>query len=115
MPDDAEIPPGGVGKAGMRTDQMVQTLTKLAPDEQARMLDVLTALVPPPPGSKANVRIWYIIVFALSFALVGGMVMLFVLIMASKPTEVIVPLVTAGLGAIVGLLAPSPMKGRSPA
>jgi hypothetical protein len=42
-------------------------------------------------------------------ALIGGGVALVLLVNWGKPTEVIVPLVTASLGVLAGLLAPSPV------
>ena len=46
---------------------------------------------------------------ALVVVLIGGGLFLYILVNNGKSTEVILPLVTASLTALVGLLAPSPV------
>ena len=93
----------------MTVEQVVAEYASLSADDQRRVLAATAALAPPPADSAANAALWIIVVLSLSMLLVGGTVLLFFLINWEKPTEVIVPLVTGALGALAGLLAPSPV------
>ena len=66
--------------------------------------------LPDPPAAVVG-RLWLIAVSAFAIVFVGGTLGLFLLITNDKETEVVVPLVTAALGVLAGLLAPSP-SGR---
>lgn len=63
-----------------------------------------------PPDQHTNSKLWLIVVTTFSLLLLGGTLMLFFLIRAEDSTEVIGPIVTAALGVLAGLLAPSPVQ-----
>jgi flagellar basal body-associated protein FliL len=52
--------------------------------------------------------IWLIVVAALAMLLLGGTLLVFWLTKNGKDSEAILPLVAGALGALAGLLAPSP-------
>jgi uncharacterized integral membrane protein len=64
------------------------------------------------PGQSTANTLWLMIVGGLIVLLLGGVGLLYLQIDNGKDTSVILPLVTAALTAIVGLLAPSPVAGK---
>lgn len=67
-----------------------------------------------PPDGWASSLIWLIIVTALVVMLLGGGVVIFLMEVRTPPVDskVIVGLVTTALGALIGLIAPSPVTSR---
>jgi hypothetical protein len=87
--------------------QVIADFHNLSPDEQREVATAVRAL--PDPSTKIAGALWIIIVSALVVVLIGGGLLLYILVNNGKSTEVILPLVTASLTALVGLLAPSPV------
>jgi hypothetical protein len=91
---------------------VLETFKQLPEDEKEVAAAAIAASRPlPPPPEKVVGPLWLIAVSAFAIVLVGGTLGLFLLIADDKETEVIVPLVTAALGVLAGLLAPSPATG----
>lgn len=65
-----------------------------------------------PTGLWANI-LWLMIVASFCVILVGGGLILYFMSRDQQDTTVVVPIVTTVLGALVGLLAPSPVQQRS--
>lgn len=80
----------------------------LPQEEQEKVAQAIRAL--PDPPERFVGWLWLIVVVSLALVLVGGLWLLYSLVQDSKDTAVIVPLVTGALGAVIGLLAPSPMS-----
>lgn len=57
--------------------------------------------------------LWLIVVSAFTALMLGGVLLVFVLILRGHDTSVILPFVSAALGVLAGLLAPSPVSGGS--
>lgn len=86
----------------------LDALTELPPKEQEKVQSAVRAL---PNLPKPYVGpVWLIVVLSFATVLVGGSFLLYILVQDAKPTEVLVPIVTAALGVFAGLLAPSPVK-----
>lgn len=64
---------------------------------------------PPPPNGLAIV--WYIVLVTLAIVVIGGGLIIWSLVSDGKSAEVFVGFVGAALGALIGLIAPSPMGG----
>lgn len=93
----------------MATQQeVVQGFSELSTTEKAQALEAIKTQVLPPPPASVTGALWLIAVGTFAFVLAGGLILIFILVYRSKSTEVIVPIVTAALGVLAGLLAPSP-------
>ena len=89
-------------------NELMGAFADLPQEEQQKVAQAIRAL--PAPPEKFVGWLWLIVVVSLALVLVGGMWLLYSLVQGSKDTAVIVPLVTGALGAVVGLLAPSPVS-----
>lgn len=96
--------------ATMGETQTLQAFDQLTPDEQKNVAAeiVVRSLGDPSPTTTNN--LWYIIVGTFSALVLGGLVVLLVLLLNGKPTDVVAPLVTLGAGVLGGLMAPTPAK-----
>ena len=91
---------------------VLATYKELPEDDKKEVAGAIAASRPlPEPPKNVVGPLWLIAVSAFAIVFVGGTLGLFLLIADDKETEVIVPLVTAALGVLAGLLAPSPAGG----
>jgi hypothetical protein len=63
-----------------------------------------------PPTQKTVDNLWYVIVGTFAALMLGGVILVFILVLKGDETSVIAPFVSAALGVLAGLLAPSPVK-----
>lgn len=91
-------------------DAEVKAVFDAAKDLTATQQAQLVRSLPDPSQSVAG-TLWLMIVGALIVVLIGGVGLLYLLTNNGKPTDVILPIVTSSLTALVGLLAPSPVAG----
>jgi hypothetical protein len=82
------------------------------PEDEKRKVDAEIARARPLPSPPKSVvgALWLVVVCAFSLLLLGGTLMVFFLVRAGDSTEVVGPIVTAALGVLAGLLAPSPVQ-----
>lgn len=91
-------------------DAEVQAVVDSAKNLSAAQQAQLVRSLPNPSQSVAG-TLWLMIVGALIVLLIGGVGLLYLLTDNGKSTDVILPIVTSSLTALVGLLAPSPVAG----
>jgi hypothetical protein len=92
--------------------EVLADFKKLPENEKKEAVAAIAAAGPlAPPPEKFVGPLWLIAVGAFALVFVGGTLGLFLLIANDEKTEVVVPLVTAALGVLAGLLAPSPTPG----
>lgn len=93
-------------------DDLIAAFQQLPAAEQAKAGVAIQQVqsLPAPPTTIVAV-LWVMVVGAFVLLLVGGTIGLFILIDGGKSTEVVYPLVSAALGVLAGLLAPSPIQG----
>lgn len=91
--------------------KVVDAFQGLSEAEQRLAAQTISAL--PTPEGPVVAKLWLIVVGSFAVVLVGGLLLVFLLVQDGKSTEVVAPLVTAALGVLAGLLAPSPMTGSS--
>ena len=72
-------------------------------DEVRRQISVL-----PVPSRNFLGAVWIILMMTLALVVLGGGWLVFLLVDNGKDSEVIVGFVSAALGGLIGLLAPSP-------
>lgn len=65
------------------------------------------APLPVPTGRSLNV-VWLIVLITLAIVVIAGMLIIWALIEGDKEADVFVGFVGAALGALIGLIAPSP-------
>jgi flagellar basal body-associated protein FliL len=94
-------------------DSVVEAYTDLPETEKTKAAEEIarTRAMPDPSGRAVN-WLWLIVVSALAILLLGGTFLVFWLTKDGKDTEAILPLVAGALGALAGLLAPSPAVDR---
>lgn len=90
--------------------EVIEEYSALSEGEREKVNAVVRGL--PPAPSKYVGPLWVIIVLAFAAVMVGGGYLLFLLIQDGDSTEVLVPIVTAALGVLAGLLAPSPATSK---
>ena len=66
------------------------------------------AMLPQPEGRSLAV-VWYIVLITLAVVVIGGMLIIWSLTAQDLSSEVFVGFVGAALGALIGLIAPSPV------
>lgn len=88
--------------------QFLEAYAELPEAEQAKVQTTVRAL-PELPKSYVG-PVWLIVVLSFAIVFVGGGFLIYSLVQDSKATEVLVPIVTAALGVLAGLLAPSPVS-----
>jgi hypothetical protein len=66
-----------------------------------------------PATQRTTDTLWLIVVSAFTTLMLGGVLLVFVLILEDHDTSVILPFVSAALGVLAGLLAPSPVTTPS--
>lgn len=85
---------------------MVAAFENLNEADRKEVAAAFQALAPPPRSFVG--WLWLIIVSSLCLTLLGGVLLVFLLIQDDKSTDVVAAIVTGALGAVIGLLAPSP-------
>ena len=92
---------------------VIQAYADLPDPEKEKVNKVVSGLpaLPAPPSPYIG-PLWILVVLAFVIVLIGGTWLLYDLIQDGKATEVIVPIVTASLGVLAGLLAPSPVANK---
>jgi hypothetical protein len=105
------------------TQQVVREFLDLSAEEKREAKEALEragelapqAIPSPKEGGPstgvANV-LWVIVVSAFVIVLVGGGWLLYDMSKNEQDTSVILPIITTVLGALVGLMAPSPVQGK---
>lgn len=63
---------------------------------------------PPPPGLT---KVWLMVLTTLAIVVIGGMLIIWSLVADGKEADIFVGFVGAALGALIGLIAPSPTQG----
>lgn len=93
----------------MATASEVVDQYKALPEDEKATAAAQIAALPRPPKGVVGV-LWVMVVGAFVVTLLVGIWLLYSLIQEDKSTEVIVPIVTAAVGVLAGLLAPSPVS-----
>jgi hypothetical protein len=105
------------------TQQVVREFLDLSAEEKREAKEALERAgelapkaIPPPaeggPSTGVASALWVIVVSAFVIVLVGGGWLLYDMSKNEQDTSVILPIITTVLGALVGLMAPSPVQGR---
>ena len=81
------------------------------PDAEKETVNRAIGALPTPPAKYVG-PLWLIVVLGFVVLLLVGTWMLYDLIQSDDSTDVIVPIVTAALGVLAGLLAPSPVANK---
>ncbi len=90
--------------------ELMAAYEELPEDEKKKAAAAIAASRPlPDPPQNLVGPIWLMTVGAFVALLLVGTILMFVLVLDGKSTEVIGPLVTGALGVLAGLLAPSPV------
>jgi hypothetical protein len=85
----------------------VLSLLSQLPDDQQQIVRNVIGLGPPPQAVVGP--LWLLVVGAFVVLLVGGAGAVVALNLTSHDTKDLLPLVTAAVGVLAGLLAPSPV------
>ena len=95
------------------TQQVVREYLDLSAEEKRVAKEALerSGAIPPPSDTWSNI-LWLMIVTAFVVVLVGGSFLLYDMSKNEQDTSVILPIITTVLGALVGLMAPSPVQGK---
>lgn len=95
------------------TKQVVREFLDLSVDEKEEAKDALERAGGLGNASEGVVNtLWVMIVGAFVIVLLGGGYLLYDMSKNEQDTSVIVPIITTVLGALVGLMAPSPVQGK---
>jgi hypothetical protein len=86
-------------------DELVKRYRSLSAAEQVAVSNLL-----PPPSGGALSTVWIIIVSCLALSVLGFGYLGYQLILQKADATAIVALASTALGALIGLLAPSPAK-----
>ena len=84
----------------------------LPADQKKEVADYAVQALKPATQRTTDI-LWLIVVGAFTTLMLGGVLLVFVLILRGDDTSVILPFVSAALGVLAGLLAPSPVTGSS--
>jgi hypothetical protein len=98
----------------MGAEDIAGNFNTLSEDERraaVAMMRIPPPGIPPPTGGGLTV-VWIMVLTILGLVAVGGMVLTFILIRDDAAAEAIVGFTGAALGAVVGLIAPSPSGGN---
>jgi hypothetical protein len=93
-------------------EEVVSAFESLAAEEKAKAFAEISVRALPELPDKWVGPIWLLVVGAFVALLLGGAVLMFILVLDDKDTEVIGALVTGALGVLAGLLAPSPVQPK---
>ena len=66
----------------------------------------------PAPKEPGLTAVWLIVLITLAIVVLGGMLIIWSLVDGGKEADIFVGFVGAALGALIGLIAPSPTQGR---
>ena len=99
---------------GSSTIEDVKASFDALPDDQKKEVADYAVQALKPATQRTTDILWLIVVGAFTTLMLGGTLLVFVLILEGHDTSVILPFVSAALGVLAGLLAPSPVTG-SPA
>lgn len=91
----------------MAVTTAVQVYENLSETERAEFRANVGVRLPPPTGGGLNV-VWIMVIAILGLVAIGGGLLVYLLIRDDKDAEAIVAFASAALGALVGLIAPSP-------
>jgi hypothetical protein len=91
----------------MGIQEAVDEYKQLDASERREFLTNVNLALPPPDEAGLKI-VWIIVVSVLGAVAILGGLLTFVLIRDGKNAEAIVAFVSAALGALVGLIAPSP-------
>ena len=91
--------------------EVIDAYAALPQKEQHEAARAIRAL--PTPEGPVVAKLWLIVVGSFAIVLVGGLFLVYLLVQDGKSTEVVAPIVTAAIGVLAGLLAPSPIGGNS--
>jgi hypothetical protein len=81
----------------------------LSVDAQKQVAEYAVQSLPPPSQSEVN-NLWLLVVWTFAILLVGGAAAVVLMTLLGKDPKDLLPLVTAALGVLAGLLAPSPVQ-----
>jgi hypothetical protein len=106
------------------TQQVVREFLDLSAEEKRQAKEALERAgelapqsIPRPdvggPSTGVANALWVIVVAAFVIVLVGGGWLLYDMSKNGQDTSVILPITTTVLGALVGLMAPSPVQGKT--
>jgi hypothetical protein len=90
----------------MSKEEVLAQMKTLSAQDQIAVAQVL-GLGPPPPQYVGT--LWFVIVGAFAIAFVGGLAAIVGMGVHGTDPKNVVPIVTASLGVLAGLLAPSPV------
>ncbi len=91
---------------------VMKAFENLSDADKLVVVRALTGLQGTPPQARDVVSLWYLIVSAFVVLLLGSGLVLYFEVKAGNPTSVFEALATGALGALAGLLAPSPVDPR---
>ena len=92
----------------MATLSSIATDIASLPDEERQQLYKVVGVGPPPAAWIGP--IWVIVVLAFAGVLLGGGFLVYLLVQDGKATDALLPIVTAAVGVLAGILAPSPVS-----
>lgn len=90
--------------------EVLSTFRELDAADKKEVAAAVRALEPPPASMLG--WLWLIIVGSLAIALLGGVLLVYFLIQDDKSTDVVAAITTGALGALIGLIAPSPVQSN---
>jgi hypothetical protein len=95
-------------------DQVIEAFQQLPAAEQAKASVAIRSVraLPDAPPQVVGI-LWLLVVGGFVVLMLGGALLVYLLIQDDKSTEVMAPLVTAAVGVLAGLLAPSPVQGSA--
>lgn len=94
----------------MTADETLEAFDHLSQDDQKDVFGQIAVRALGDPSADTTNNVWYIVVGTLAAVAVGGLIAVVVLVLKDKSVEVVAPFVTLALGALGGLLAPSPTQ-----
>jgi uncharacterized protein involved in exopolysaccharide biosynthesis len=89
--------------------EVVQAFEELPEGQKKEAATEIQRVAPlPPPPAPVVGTLWLMVVGALVFGFVAGLIAVVILVLSDESTEVVAPIVTTVLGFLGGLLAPTP-------
>lgn len=89
-----------------RKEAIAKGVEDLSPEERKELRETVIGLGPPPKEYVGP--LWMTVVISFAILLVGSASAVFALVLLDKEPGPLIPFVTAALGVLAGLLAPSP-------
>lgn len=100
-----------MSKASEQADAVQSVMTATSGASEEVMLEAL-AKIPPPSGGAAD-RLWALLVFIFGVLLILGLFAIYRLTEQKIPADPMIGLFTTILAGLIGLFAPSPLKGSA--